>query len=278
MMGIVDTTFLISGCGSGIGRHLAQTLLHRGGKVLATDIDGAGAASCIEEAGASREHGDAMALDVRQPDQWEAAVDRVTAKWQRLDVLINVAGVVRGRYLHEATPEDVDFHIDINTKGVMYGAMAAARVMVPQRSGHIVNVASVAGLIPVPGISFYSASKFAVRGFGHAIADELETHGVFVTTVCPNAVATPMLDAEADQPETMLSFSGTRILSVEEVTTAIVERALNRRPREIILPGSMNLFARFATAFPALAASLLPLFRRRGAETQARYRDEMRRK
>jgi len=272
-MGIAKRSFLITGCGSGIGRHLAQVLIRQGAYVLATDINRAAVEDCLSEIDAPADRAVAMEMDVRDPAQWDEAVALVLERWQQLDVLLNVAGVVHGRYVHEATAADVNFHLDINTKGAMYGSIAASRVMVPKRSGHIINVASIAGLIPVPGISFYSASKFAVRGFSHAIADELEAHGVFVTVICPNAVATPMLDAEASQPETMLSFSGSRILSIKDLEDAVVLRALTRRPREIILPSTMSFFARFTTAFPALVSPLLPYFRRRGAEAQARYRE-----
>lgn len=277
-MGIADQTYLITGCASGIGQHLAGALLRRGARVMMADIRIQPMDEYIAREKLEAGQFLIQELDVRDPEAWEGAFVRLEESWQRLDVLINVAGVVNGRYIHEATSEDVDFHMDINAKGTLYGCVAAARRMMPQRSGHIINIASVAGLVPVPGISFYSASKFAVRGFSHAMADELEPHGIFVTVVCPNAVATPMLDMEADQPETMLSFSGTRILTVQDLEQAVIERALVKRPREIILPASMSLFSRFTTAFPALAGGLLPYFRRRGAETQAKYRDSVRRK
>lgn len=277
-MGVADQTFLITGCASGIGQHLAGALLRRGARVMMADIHTQPMHDYIAHEKLEADQSLIQELDVRDPEAWEAALSRIEESWQRLDVLINVAGVVNGRYIHEASAEDADFHIDINAKGTIYGCIAAVKRMMPQRSGHIINVASVAGLVPVPGISFYSASKFAVRGFSHAMADELEPHGIFVTVVCPNAVATPMLDMEAEQPETMLSFSGTRILTVQDLEKAIIDRALVKRPREIILPASMSIFSRFTTAFPALAGALLPYFRKRGAETQAKYRDAVRRK
>src|SRR5205823_4569252 len=113
------------------------------------------------------------------------------------------------------------------------------------RHGHIINIASMAALAPIPGISLYSASKYAVRGFSLAAAQELRAHGVYVTVVCPDAVQTPMLDAQLAHDEAAATFSGPRLLTVEEVGRAIIGQGLARRPLEIYLPPSRGWLARF---------------------------------
>ena len=109
-----------------------------------------------------------------------------------------MAGVLRVERVEDLQPESVALQLDVNTKGVILGTQAAAKVMVGQGRGHIINIASMAALAPVPGISVYSASKFAVRGFSLAAAQELEDRGVQVTVVCPDAVDTPMVDYQLD--------------------------------------------------------------------------------
>src|SRR5205085_5137897 len=128
----------------------------------------------------------------------------------RVDVLMNVAGYLLPGYIHETSADQIERHMDINAKGLMLGTQAAARVMVRQGQGHIINIASMAALAPVPGLCCYSASKYAVRAFSLAVAQELRPHGVYVTAVCPDAVQTPMLDLQVDYQEAAMTFSGRR--------------------------------------------------------------------
>lgn len=260
---------LLTGCASGIGRHLSGVLARAGARVMATDVDEAGLVSATAGLGGDVQQ---RKLDVRCAEDWAAAVDVTVAAFGRLDLLFNVAGVSHSAYIHEAAPERISFHLDINLKGVMLGTHYGAKVMVKQRGGHIVNIASLAGLCPVPGMSLYSASKFGVRGFSLAVADELAVHGVRVSVICPDAVATPMLDHEALEPEAALSFSGNRILTVEDIEHAILRKALGRGKREVIVPGSMAPLSRLVTAFPGSLMPLLPIFRQRGVKNQQRYR------
>jgi 3-oxoacyl-[acyl-carrier protein] reductase len=141
--------------------------------------------------------------------------------------------------------------------------------MVGRGGGHIINIASLAALAPVPGIALYSASKYAVRGFSLAAAQELRPHGVAVTVICPDAVDTPMLDRQIDQDAAAMSFSGARFLTVDDVSAAVLGRALPKRPLEIHLPRSRALLARIADLFPRTALWLRPTLERRGRARQA---------
>jgi 3-oxoacyl-[acyl-carrier protein] reductase len=143
--------------------------------------------------------------------------------------------------------------------------------MVARGRGHILNIASLAGIAPVAGLTLYSASKFAVRGFTLAAATDLKPHGVAVTVVCPDAVATPMLALQEDFAEAALTFSGSKPLTVEEVGSAILD-ALESRPLEVALPHSRAILARFASAAPGLASHVDPWLRKKGIRTQATIR------
>lgn len=270
-----DKSVLITGCASGIGRHMAGVALRAGASVMMTDVDAAGLDCTLAELGGESDRLRTRPLDVRNAAQWEAAVAETVAAFGRIDILMNVAGISHSAFIHEADMAMVERHLDINLKGVMFGTHFAAREMVRQKSGHIINIASLAGLCPVPGMSLYSASKFGVRGFSLSVAEELKAHGVYVTAICPDAVATPMLDHEALEPEAALSFSGNRILTVEDIEHAIMIGALKKRKLEVIVPASMAPLARIVTAFPGLAMPLLPYFRAKGQKTQARYRDSL---
>jgi len=272
-MSLQGRVCLLTGCASGIGRHMANVLHVQGAKLLLTDVDIERLNAQVLAAGWKQDQVMTRQLDVRDPAAWEGAVDATVAAFGQLDICMNIAGVTTGKYIHEAAPKMIDWIMDINAKGMMYGTHYAAKHMVPRGEGIIINVCSAAGLIPVPGMSLYSASKFAVRGFSLACAMELEKHGVHVSCVCPDAVATPMLDAEAFEPESMLSFGGNTILTVEEVERAIMDQAIAARKIEVLLPYSMNFLARATTAMPVLAGKLMPLFEKKAREKQRRFRE-----
>src|SRR5690606_20076022 len=126
----------------------------------------------------------------------QVLLGEIIASHGSLDLLLNVAGVLRPGHVHVLSAGEIDLHLDVNAKGVMYGTQAAAREMVRHGGGQIINIASMAALAPIPGIALYSASKFAVRAFSLAVAYELAPHNVRVSVICPDAVSTPMLDLQ----------------------------------------------------------------------------------
>ncbi|MBX9788215.1 MAG: SDR family oxidoreductase [Pirellulales bacterium] len=267
---------VLTGAASGIGRHLSGRLARLGDRLLATDVDLASLEWAATQDAWPTDRVQLAALDVRDPVAWKQTIDHAVADWGRLDVLANVAGVIVPGLVHEQTPQDVDLHLDINAKGVIYGSQAAAAVMVAQRSGQIVNVGSMAALAAVPGLGLYTASKWAVRGFSLAVAQELAPHGVRVSLICPDAVATPMLDKQLDYQEAALTFSGRRFLSVEEVGRAIVEQAIERGRLEVTIPWSRAFLSKLTSCFPALAAKALPALTAKGLRQQRAARERLR--
>nr|WP_293172473.1 SDR family oxidoreductase [Nannocystis sp.] len=259
--------FFVTGCASGIGRHLAGVLLAAGHQVFATDLDDAALRAHAGAWPPDRAH--THRLDVSQADAWELVFAEAVRTMGGVDVLCNVAGYLLPGRVGDYTTEVVHRHFDVNTKGVVFGTQVAARHMRARGEGHIINIASLAALAPVPGIALYSASKYAVRGFSLAAAQELRQHGVAVTVICPDAVDTPMLDMQVDHDAAAMTFSGSRFLSVDDISTAILKRALPKRPLEIYLPRSRALLARLADLFPRTALWLRPMLERRGRARQA---------
>lgn len=264
---------LITGAASGIGLCLAEILHTAEHRLVVTDVDIDAMRARAGERGWQPPQVEVIALDVRDAAGWQEAIQFAIGRFGRLDVLLNVAGIVRPGWVHERTPDDIALHMDVNAKGVMLGTQAAAVEMVRQGSGHIVNMGSMAALAPIPGIAMYTASKFAVRGFSLAVAQELRPHGVHVTVVCPDAVATPMLDLQLDYDEAALTFSTRRALTADEVARAIVDVGLRRRPLELVLPRSRGWLAKLGGALPPVATLLLPRLRRRGLARQAAARE-----
>jgi 3-oxoacyl-[acyl-carrier protein] reductase len=263
---------VLTGCAGGIGRHLTGALSALGHRIVATDLD---EAALAREAEARRWDPSRVALrrlDVRREDEWESVLDAASSVHGGLDVVMNIAGYLQPAYVVDVAQRDVDLHLDVNAKGVVLGTRAAARRMVPARSGHIVNIGSLASLAPVPGLSLYTASKFAVRGFTLAAATELREHGVAVTLIMPDAVETPMLDKQVSYKEAAMTFSGPRALTVEDIEKLVVEVVLPHRPLEVAIPLSRALLARVANTAPAAVQRLAPALLRRGMKRQARIK------
>ncbi len=181
---------------------------------------------------------------------------------------MNIAGVIRPGYIHETDFDMIDFHIDINLKGTIYGTKLVSEQMVSQKSGHIINIASMAGITPVSGLNLYSTSKFGVRGFTLSIANELREHDVAVTVVCPDLVDTPMLTLQLDYPEAALTFSGSRHLTVEEIGQVILKKGLKQRKLEIVYPTGRGLIAKVASFQPKLADLLFKKLAEKGLKRQ----------
>lgn len=257
--------FLVTGAASGIGHALVQQLLVKGHRVCACDVNDQGMQSLNAHATAGQLR--IERLDVRNAEQWNALVGSLIEQWGTLDVLCNVAGVLRDNWVEDATADDVHFHIDVNVKGVMFGVQAAVKPMLKVGRGHIINIASLAGLSPVPGLGLYSASKFAVRGYSLSAGMELASKGIAVTTICPDAVQTPMLDIQKGKAQTALTFSGPRALTSQEVVAAVF-RALDTRPLEITLPAWRGATAKLAALAPGLSVKAIELFRSAGLKRQ----------
>jgi NAD(P)-dependent dehydrogenase (short-subunit alcohol dehydrogenase family) len=182
---------IVTGGASGIGRALCTQLIERGAHVTVADVDGDGATQVADELG----HGAVpAAVDVRDAGAVEALVADTAGARGRIDYLFNNAGIAVIGPMVDNSADDWDRIIDINLRGVVHGVRAAYPRMIEQGGGHIVNTASVAGLIPSPGLVAYAATKHAVVGLSRSLRIEARAHGVNVSVVCPGFIKTNIVD------------------------------------------------------------------------------------
>ncbi len=260
---------LITGAASGIGKALAERLINNGKQLLLIDLDGVKLRSIFEES-------DVVSLlsgDVSKKEFWKSVMEYLKLRSIQASCLINSAGVIRPGFLLDYNIDDIDYHLDINAKGSILGTTILGRMMANQGFGHIINISSLAGLAPVSGLSLYSASKFAIRGFSLAIAPELKKSGVDISVVCPDLVKTPMLDLQLDFPEeAVLTFSGPeKILSPDDIVQAILK--LMRKPKRLVcIPESRGLLAKIAGTWPSLAEIFRASLEKKGKKTIQRLR------
>ncbi|HEY9808693.1 MAG TPA: 3-oxoacyl-[acyl-carrier-protein] reductase [Halomicronema sp.] len=188
-----DKVAIVTGASRGIGRAIALALATQGAKVAINYASSSAAADEIvtEIMG---QGGEALALqaDVSKPEQVESLFDAVTEKWGRVDVLVNNAGITRDTLLLRMKLEDWQSVIDLNLSGVFLCTKAVSKLMLKQRSGRIINIASVAGQMGNPGQANYSAAKAGVIGFTKTVAKEFASRGITVNAVAPGFISTDM--------------------------------------------------------------------------------------
>lgn len=251
---------------------MARVFYEQGHHVVATDVNTAGMTSLT--AGWNADRVLTAPMDVRRADDWQHVIAETLTRWGRIDVGLNIAGIVRPGYVAEFALSDVDLMVDVNLKGLMLGTRLLAEQMVRQGGGHIVNIASLAGVAPIQGLSVYSATKFAVRGFTLAAAGELRKQGVRVSCICPDLVDTNMVADQLNHPAGALSFSGGRILTVQDVERAIVHDALERHKLEVLIPGGRGWLGKLGNLFPGVGFTLTDALVRKGLKKQAAMREE----
>lgn len=178
---------LITGGARGIGAATAQMFAARGARVWIGDVD---EDACLRTAEDLDVRG--ARLDVTSMSSWHELVGRITAEDGPLDILVNNAGVMPLGPFESEAGQMRDLVLDVNVRGVLNGMQAVIGAMVVRGRGHIINVASMAGMIPIPGMVTYNASKFAALGASLAARQEYAGTGVAVSAVLPSAVRTEL--------------------------------------------------------------------------------------
>ncbi len=191
---------IVTGASRGIGRATAIALAAAGAQVVVNYARSSTAADeVVAEIVAAGGSAIALQADVSDADQVEALIQATLDKWGRVDVLVNNAGITRDTLLLRMKLEDWQAVMDLNLTGVFLCTRAVSKIMLKQRSGRIINIASVAGLMGNPGQANYSAAKAGVVGFTKTVAKELASRGVTVNAVAPGFIKTDMTE---DLPNT----------------------------------------------------------------------------
>lgn len=264
-------TAIITGAASGIGRHWAEALSKVGGYQLAlADSNEAG----LREAFTPRENILLRPLDIRSTEQWQKIIAETLQRFGRIDYLFNIAGANRPLFFQDQPLAAIDQVIDVNLKGALIGMRLTGEVMLKQGAGHIVNIASLAGISPTPGNALYSAAKGGLRNASIAVAIEWRKRGVFVTVISPDLVDTPILTERLNSAgeEAALAFSGAT-LTVFDLEKALW-KAMRAKPLEINLPRWRGWLTKLNDLNPSLMFLLYEKMKQRGMKRLEQLRKE----
>ena len=205
-MDLKDKVAIITGARRGMGRSHALKLAEAGAKVVVSDISLEDCQKVVEEIKKGKGEALAVKCDVTKKEEVDKMVQAAVEKWGRVDILVNNAGIAQFVPFLEMTEEDWDRTLDINLKGYFLCAQAVAREMVKQKSGVIINIASVAmgqQGVGFPNIAHYCASKGGIVGLTEALAVELAPYNIRVNAISPGMIETPMIEPVKKDPKMM---------------------------------------------------------------------------
>lgn len=190
IFGLDEQVAVVTGGASGIGEATAELLACAGAAVVVGDIDAEGAQRTAEKIAADGGRAVGLHADTTQRSEVYALVQRAVSEYGRLDIMANVAGVGHAKPVVDITEEDFDRLMAVNLKGVLWGCQAALEVMIPQKSGCIVNVASAVIDSPYPNQAMYGMTKAGVAFLSQVLAAEAGPHGIRVNVLAPGATPT----------------------------------------------------------------------------------------
>jgi NAD(P)-dependent dehydrogenase (short-subunit alcohol dehydrogenase family) len=267
---------IVTGGASGIGRALCEALGQRGaGMVVAADVNASGAEEVASSIAARGGRARAACVDVSYAGAVEELVAHVVCDQGRLDYMFNNAGITVGGEARDMQLEHWQHTLDVNLWGVIHGIHSAYAVMVDQGHGHIVNTASIGGLVPVPMGAAYAAAKYAVVGLSTSLRTEAAGLGVKVSVACPGFVETGVADSAMmvtplRDRQAMFDLAPARMLSAEDCARRIL-RGVARNQAIIPVTALARMTWWLYRLHPALVDTL---FRKRLVESFRALRSE----
>jgi short-subunit dehydrogenase len=262
---------IVTGASSGIGEATARRLARDGMRVTLAARRADELARVAREIAAAGGQALATPTDVRERSAIGRMVSATLDRWGRVDVLVNNAGLGYSSRVADLDPAQLREQVDVNVVAVIECAQAVLPAMIAQRSGHIINVASIAGLIGLPGSTVYCATKFAVVGFSDGLRREVRGQGIRVSALCPGFVATnfsPRLrqiaEAQAGHTEVATVREGRpeRLPGVMKASYVAdrIAGIIARPQRRLVVPRGWGLLAWVGQAFPWLTDAALQRF------------------
>jgi short-subunit dehydrogenase len=207
--------------------------------------------------------------DITIPEDRDRLLSFTLQKFGKIDFLINCAGYLEPGEFSSLDANQISKMIELNLSSTIIFTHKALAIMKQQRSGHIINIGSLGGIVPMPYSSVYSATKFALRGFSFSLAEELKGAGIKMSLITPGSVITKMLDYEAQADNSAMSFVS-KPIRPEKVADAVLKVIHNPRV-ELIIPRSQSLGSKLLVFSPKVFSIAYKLLHRLGLSGKRKY-------
>lgn len=264
-----DRVIVLLGSASGIGAETARRCAHDGASVFLADINEEALIEVARGINGSVGRTAWLKVDVSRPQSVERLADHCVRAFGRIDVVVNCAAILLPGPLSTISADQAARQVEVNLLGAIYTSQVFLPRFRAQGSGHLIQIASLGALAPLPDSAVYSATKAGVRNFCLALALEYRGTPVNVSVICPDSVATPQLAAEAVGGGSSLSFTS-EPLQPGDIASVIIRTILHPR-REVLVPRRRGWLTKWADASPALMARLYPMLERSGARRRREY-------
>ena len=260
---------VLTGAASGIGAETAKWLTREDASVVLADINEIGLERKLRELRNLGARVVCIVTDVTRRGSWQNLFDSSIREFGHIDVLVNCAGIIQPGPVENLSEEWVQKRVNVNLIGTVYGTQVFLPYFRLCKRGHLIHMASLGGIAPLPNEAVYSATKFAVRGFCLAVALELHDSPVHMSVICPDSVQTPQVEQEATQGGSALSFTS-HLLQPSDVARAVVTTILNPR-REVLVTPLRGLLSKVGGFSPNLMGLFYPLLKGMGERGRAKF-------
>ncbi|MBL0265109.1 MAG: SDR family oxidoreductase [Leptospiraceae bacterium] len=263
----IQKTAIVTGAAGGIGIETCKLLLKNGYKLAIIDNDEEKLKSLVE---ILKVESLLIVCDVSKEENVQDAIKQAISKFEKIDVLVCLAGVIRPGLFEEVPMQNIRLQMEVNFFGAVYFIHNLIPHFKKNGSGKIVVVSSLAGIVPAPKHNMYVASKFALRGLLQTLFLELKKFNIQVTNVMPDAILTPMLKYTATQDASPMAYANYP-LPPEDVANA-VWKGIQTGKIEIYVPYSQGILARLAQFFVGLIPIIWPTFEKKGLENKEKLK------
>lgn len=257
---------IIIGAAGGIGQKIAELFDQKGINLVLADLDLdnlSGISNNLEKTPLL------ISCDITNLEQVENLIAKTIEKHKRIDILVNCVGIIIPSLFENTTYDEINKQINVNLMGTIHCTKEVIPVMKKAGGGHIVTISSLAGIVPETYSSIYTATKFALRGLDWTLNLELADDNIFVSTIFPDSVDTPMLEYEAKHGGSPLTFLHDPV-PPEDVAEAVLKAILKEKV-EVCVPHLDGILSKFIMCMPSQVKRLWPKYEQKGKENREEF-------
>lgn len=274
MKNITEKVIIVAGGTGGIGSATCRLLASGGATIIVANRKNTRLGTLVQELKALNPKSLCVETDLCSLSAWNEVIGTVVNEFQRIDVLVNCAGVLVPGPFERLSEHGIRSTIDANLVCAINGARAVIPAMQKQGFGHIINVGSLGGITPMPYESLYSSTKFAIRGLSLSLDEELHSCGIRVSVISCGPVNTKMLERESRDDHSTIAFVNKPLMPMDVAKEIL--RTIYHPKREVTLPRTWGTLALLLSPFANFYGAYFPLLSRLGRIRQESFRKRLR--